>query len=1761
MKRASPGCGSLKSTPSWPFLLAVLLLLGPVSAQAQQTNYRSIGTAPDDSTGSVNTTNSSPIVDGVGTSWLTLNRGRGDVISICDQAFPTCTTSTNYMVLAVGSNNQLTLTTPYTGSTGNHGYTIRRQFRGAGNGGQALVDWENCIDGGPCTYFGAGLTSSLVADNRREVGIVYKDSVFTPPAQVLFVGATTDTTHSITLTADGINRHNGVQGAGVVIDGLGQNRGFRIEDNNYTIEWLEFQNIYGVNDIASILIRSAALSQTGVLLQNLLIHDFNDGVANTCASPDNGIKGIGVQGNGGKVATIRNVMIWNGDCKGIEGDAVNDDITIENCTVHGMTNYGIDSWHSQFVIRNTISTGNPSGDFVRLQADGSLTGSNNTSSDLTAAGPPAVFANPQTSVAAATLYVDFTGPVLDLHLRLGAVAIDQGLDLSASFVTDIDGQLRQAGAWDRGADELAATPLFRSVGITATALASGAANALTISGSTATFASALPNNIGVGDAIQYDSDANNSIDAIAFIHGRRSSTEFVVKNAAGNTPTAVAGDNDWGLYRAYTKLANWESQTENTNINATVRNFDTSTDLVSGNTVMMVACYADGEDIGSVFINGWTTDPDNYIRIFTPVFFTEVGTSQRHNGVWSTSAYRLSQDASYFAVMGIMERYVRIDGLQLNSNQVVATQSNGIQVAENNGDLPVEIQISNNIIRSTTVGPPLVAYGIGALNQFGLTTFNNSLYVAKVWNNVIYGYVGTNSSSGIYAQNYGTLYVYNNTIVGTGAATHRGIVRYDNTDIHAKNNISIDSVNPYQGVFAADSTNNFSDVGVAPGLNPKTRNGAGADPVFVGGVDYHLHPSDTWAQNQGADLSSDSVLALAYDIDLQSRQTPWDIGADDALGTTAVELQSFGARAADAAVDLEWRTASELRNLGFHLYRGPSAEGPWTRLTSSLIPGLGSSPIGQTYSFLDPGLQNGVTYFYRLEDVDSSGVSTLHGPVSATPQAGASSPPADPSPPDTAGAARDERRAWGNPSVVDLRVLRRSRSQLLVELETRGFYTSSDPETGLLKVEIPTFEAPLDPKGPALPLRRALLDAVVGKKARIGSVRSLQLQGFAGLIPQAQGFAEMTISPDGTVRPRRRAAPLRASLRSLLPEDAARLVSSVFLGEQKKLVLEFSPLRYDPLNRRLILARRLRVLIVFDQKDPKERGEGSLGRRAPQGTSPSTSPLAFLHVRGEGLQTLSFEEIFPTRGTAIDLRSLNLSYKGRPVPFHVEPQGTAFGPGSRLFFHSGTSVPSTSFTGERVLTLTSAGGGVGMGERKAPPSGEPAPLSLALSSFETNRSYQPGLLETNDPWVWEALVSGIPKTVPFSLFGVESSSSLPAHLIVALQGASDVDVALDHHLRAYLNGVFVGEVHFDGKRPAILEADLSASLLREGPNELLFENTGEGGVISLVLLDRFSLSYPQTPTARGGVFDGTWTASGAAEVGGFSSPPAGVVEIEGSEVRWLSSTQWTGSSLLFRAEGGRRYIVASGEALSHPSVTWPSVSSLDTVRQADYILITPKAFLDSAQKLLERRQSQGLTTLGVSLEEIAESFGGGEASGEAIRSFLTHAFHHFASPAPRYALLLGGSTYDPRHFLSTSRPSPLPPLMVKTSYLWTVSDPTLAAVNGEDALADLAIGRLPATTVEEASSMIDKLLAWEDTVQTLEGRAVLVADNPDLAGDFEANQRDIQASFLADRESELLLLRELGSQMRPAILNAFNEGASLMSYVGHGGAEIGRAHV
>ena len=302
------------------------------------------------------------------------------------------------------------------------------------------------------------------------------------------------------------------------------------------------------------------------------------------------------------------------------------------------------------------------------------------------------------------------------------------------------------------------------------------------------------------------------------------------------------------------------------------------------------------------------------------------------------------------------------------------------------------------------------------------------------------------------------------------------------------------------------------------------------------------------------------------------------------------------------------------------------------------------------------------------------------------------------------------------------------------------------------------------------------------------------------------------------------------------------------------------------------------------------------------------------------------------------------------------------------------------------------------------------------------------------------------------------------------------------------------------------------------------------------------------------VFEGVFSRKGKAVVSGNAA--YGVDVTNPASPLWLK-LQRTRSTAQFKAQAGHRYLLASRAGLLAPRVSKPLSTGLrDSWNQAEYVLIAPAAYLEAAEPLLERRQDQGLTTKAVSFEEITSQFGYGKPSAEAIRDFLTYAFHNWHEPSLKYVVLLGDASYDPRNFTGLDQGAPLPALWVKTSYLWTSSDPTLGAVNGEDGLPDLAIGRLPATTVEEAEALVQKVLAWEDGAQSLDGKAILVADNPDIAGDFEADIADVQASFLGGRETQSILLREHGANTRGEVLNALDGGASLLSYVGHGGPAV-----
>jgi hypothetical protein len=87
-------------------------------------------------------------------------------------------------------------------------------------------------------------------------------------------------------------------------------------------------------------------------------------------------------------------------------------------------------------------------------------------------------------------------------------------------------------------------------------------------------------------------------------------------------------------------------------------------------------------------------------------------------------------------------------------------------------------------------------------------------------------------------------------------------------------------------------------------------------------------------------------------------------------------------------VTLLWETAAEIDTAGFNVLRSESEEGEFGKINAELIPAKGGPTQGAAYSYVDNGVQTGVTYWYKLQDVDTTGESYIHDPVlSVTPAA------------------------------------------------------------------------------------------------------------------------------------------------------------------------------------------------------------------------------------------------------------------------------------------------------------------------------------------------------------------------------------------------------------------------------------------------------------------------------------------------------------------------------------------------------------------------------------------------------------------------------------------------------------------------------------------------------------------------------------------------------------------------------------------------------
>jgi hypothetical protein len=100
--------------------------------------------------------------------------------------------------------------------------------------------------------------------------------------------------------------------------------------------------------------------------------------------------------------------------------------------------------------------------------------------------------------------------------------------------------------------------------------------------------------------------------------------------------------------------------------------------------------------------------------------------------------------------------------------------------------------------------------------------------------------------------------------------------------------------------------------------------------------------------------------------------------------STQISLVSFSAVSQPELVELHWVTASEFSNYGFRMRRALAEDGDYEIIAE--IPSQSNGIATTSYVYDDRDVAPGVTYYYKLSDIDLSGNEVIHPEiVSATP--------------------------------------------------------------------------------------------------------------------------------------------------------------------------------------------------------------------------------------------------------------------------------------------------------------------------------------------------------------------------------------------------------------------------------------------------------------------------------------------------------------------------------------------------------------------------------------------------------------------------------------------------------------------------------------------------------------------------------------------------------------------------------------------------------
>lgn len=493
------------------------------------------------------------------------------------------------------------------------------------------------------------------------------------------------------------------------------------------------------------------------------------------------------------------------------------------------------------------------------------------------------------------------------------------------------------------------------------------------------------------------------------------------------------------------------------------------------------------------------------------------------------------------------------------------------------------------------------------------------------------------------------------------------------------------------------------------------------------------------------------------------------------------------------------------------------------------------------------------------------------------------------------------------------------------------------------------------------------------------------------------------------------------------------------------------------------------------------------------------------------------------------------------------------------------------YTTSNTFWLGTGGSGLRMATRTAAPL-EGAPNQTTrwvTATYEPNKIFSPIFRPTDDSFDhWFALSIVNSGQTNFVLPTPDRVHVGNATLNLGLWGRSSSGAYNpDHATRITINSLNTQTSTFDGLLFHLSTTVVAQAVLSNGANQVTLRSMITN-VSDNVSLEWARLTYQASNrvvsgelgfTGYGGSNNyacGPWNTSAVPWLLDITQrgQPVRLLDAEVVSVGTTGQVRWgdasAGSNTYWLAEPWRVVDVPVAPARAFRGLA-------DTTRQADYLIIADRSLSTSAYRLAKHRARDGLRTLVVPVDEVYDEFSYGIKDAGALKQFIGYAFHHWADPPPRYVLLVGDGSYDPRNQLGLAGAQDFIPVHLGASPNEYCSlDGWFATVNGSDYLGDVVMGRFPVSTDAQMSNVVAKIVGFEAAATNASWRrkALCVADQNDVNDFRAASDTYAVSNLVAAGVTTITKAYHAGNTAttRATIMNAIDGGLFSVTYFGHG---------